>query len=110
MEGYDVKAAPARIAKALRRAGAREPEEELRAFIERAMAAHEDYMRAAGVLGERGEWLDGDMYDEDDACEAVLAALEEGADEDAMQALLMKLDAFMEAEAGYLEEIGLLGD
>ena len=108
MDGYDVKAAPARIAKALRRAGAREPEDELRAFIERAMAAHEDYMRAAGVLGERGEWLDSEQYDEDDACEAVLAALEEGAEEETMPALLMKLDAFMECEVAYLEEIGLL--
>ena len=108
MEGYDVKAAPARIAKALRRAGAREPEDELRAFIERAMAAHEDYMRDAGVMDEHGEWLDAESYDEDDACEAVLAALEDGADEEAMQSLLMKLDAFMECEAAYLEEIGLL--
>ena len=108
MEGYDVKAAPMRIAKALRRAGAREPEDELRAFIKRAMVAHEDYMRDAGVIDERGAWLDADMYDEDDACEAVLAALEEGADEETMPALLMKLDAFMECEVAYLEEIGLL--
>ena len=108
MDGYDVKAAPLRIAKALRRAGAREPQEELDEFIERAMAAHEDYMRAAGALDADGAWLDGGAYDEDDACEAVLAALEEGADEEAMPALLMKLDAFMECEVAYLEEIGLL--
>ena len=109
MDGYDVQAATARIAKALRRAGAREPEEELRVWIDHAIDADMAYMKSAGVLGAQGERLSGEAYDEDDACEAVLAAMEEdGMDEAAMQALLMKLDAFMEAEIAYLEEIGLM--
>ena len=80
MDGYDAQAAMARIGKALRRAGAREPEDELRAWIRRAIDADLAYMESAGVP-------DGGEYDEDDACEAVLAAFErDGMDDGAAQA------------------------
>ena len=86
--------------KALRRAGVREDEDALRLWTLKALDAHEAYMGQASDDGE---------YDEDDACEAVLAALEEdGMDEDAMQTLLMKLDAFIEAQVAYLEECELI--
>ena len=102
MDGYDMQEAIPRIAKALRRAGAREADGELHAWIRRAIDADMAYMREAGVP-------DGGEYDEDEACEAVMAALEEdGMDDEAMQALLMRLDAFMEAETAYLCEIGIL--
>lgn len=109
MQGYDAQDALARIAKALRRAGAREPDGELHAWINRAIAADMAYMRAAGVIDAQGEWLDGEAYDEDDACEAIFEAMErDGMDEDAVQALLLRLDAFMQAETDYLAQIGLL--
>ena len=100
MNGYDAQEAAGRIEKALRRAGAREDEAALRAWVCRAIDADLAYMAS---LPEGGE------YDEDDACEAVLAAFEpDGMDDDAAQALLMRLDAFMDAETEYLEEIGIL--
>lgn len=80
-------------ARALRRAGAREDDAALETWVSLALDAHDAYARAA------------EEYDPDDACEAVYAALAEalGVDEEdgeAVGALLMRLDAFMEAVAG----------
>lgn len=87
-----------RIARLMRRFGARGDDGELTAFADRALAADAAYMRRIGA----------DAYDEDDACEAILEALEaeDGAepDEQAMQSRLLLLDAFMEALASLREE------
>ncbi len=81
----------------MRRAGARANDAALADFARRAIAAHEDYLRASGAEE------DPDAYDEDDACEAILLALEgedeTEPDEAAMRERLLLLDAFMEALA-----------
>lgn len=102
MAEIDTQQAAAFIARQMRRAGARGADEELTAFALRALEADIAYMREAGADE------DPDAYDEDDACEAILAALEEDddaePDEQAMQTRLMLLDAFMEAEALWREQ------
>ena len=91
-----------RIARLMRRFGARGDDGELTAFADRALAADAAYARGVGADE------DPDAYDEDDACEAILEALEaeDGAepDEQAMQTRLLLLDAFMEALASLREE------
>ena len=89
----------ARCVRALRRAGAREDDAALGAWVSLALDAHDAY---AG---------DADEYDPDDACEAVYAALADalGVGEDdgeAVEALLLRLDAFMDAVADALDADG----
>lgn len=83
------------IARQMRRFGARGDDGELAEFARRALEADMAYAREVGADE------DPDAYDEDDACEAILAALEgedgEEPDEQTVQTRLMLLDAFMEA-------------
>ena len=74
MQGYDAAAAVAFIAKAMRKAGHREPQEELESFIRRAIEADMAYMREIDVIDEDGLMGEGE-YDEDDAFEALLDTL-----------------------------------
>lgn len=105
MEFYDVEEAVAYIAGRMRKAGVREPDEALHAWIRRAIEADFAYMRESGA--DEGGEFDSELYDPDDACDFIYEALADEKDEDgeAVQALLVKLDAFMDAELAYLEEI-----
>lgn len=76
------------LAKSLRRAGANGDDAQLLAWARRAAQAYDAYASET----------DEACFDEDDACEAVLAAFEdEEMDEDAMQETLLRLSAFMDA-------------
>ena len=107
MQGYDAAAAVPFIAKAMRKAGHREPQEELEGFIRRAIEADMAYMREIDVIDEDGLMGEGE-YDEDDAFEALLDTLGEGVtDEDELNRLAQRLDSYMNAQADFLEESGL---
>ena len=107
MQGYDMDAAVPFIAKAMRKAGHREPQEELESFIRRAIEADMAYMREIDVIDEDGLMGEGE-YDEDDAFEALLDTLGEGVtDEDELNRLAQRLDSYMNAQADFLEESGL---
>ena len=107
MQGYDVAAAVPFIAKAMRKAGHKEPQEELEGFIRRAIEADMAYMREIDVIDEDGLMGEGE-YDEDDAFEALLDTLGEGVtDEDELNRLAQRLDSYMNAQADFLEQSGL---
>ena len=107
MQGYDAAAAVPFIAKAMRKAGHREPQEELEGFIRRAIEADMAYMREPDVIDEDGLMGEGE-YDEDDAFEALLDVLgKDVTDEDEMNRLAQMLDSYMNAQADFLEESGL---
>ena len=107
MQGYDAQAAVTYIAKAMRKAGHKNPQEELEGFIRRAIEADMAYMREIDVIDEDGLMGEGE-YDEDDAFEALLDALSEDiVDEDEMNQLAQLLDSFMAAQADFMEESGL---
>ncbi len=105
MGRYDVAEAAAYIARRMRKAGIRDADDALLAWIRLAIDADLTYMRRAGV--EVGDAFDSSRYDPDDACDFICEALsgEEEADDEAAQTLLMRLNAFMDAEMDYLEEI-----
>ena len=107
MQGYDAAAAVPFIAKAMRKAGHREPQEELEGFIRRAIEADMAYMHETDVIDEDGLMGEGE-YDEDDAFEALLDVLGEGVtDEDELNRIAQRLDSYMNAQADFLEESGL---
>ena len=107
MQGYDEAAAVPFIAKAMRKAGHREPQEELEGFIRRAIEADMAYMREIDVIDEDGLMGEGE-YDEDDAFEALLDALADDPEDDAaMDALAQMLDSYMEAQQDFLDQSGL---
>ena len=107
MQGYDEAAAVAFIAKAMLKAGHREPQAELEDFIRRAIEADMAYMREIDVIDEDGLMGEGE-YDEDDAFEALLDVLGEGVtDEDELNRLAQRLDSYMNAQADFLEKSGL---
>ena len=109
MQGYDETAAVAFIARAMRKAGHKEPQEALEAFIRRAIAADMAYMREIDVIDEDGLMGEGE-YDDDDAFEALLDVLGEGVDdEDEMNHLAQMLDSYMNAQQDFMEESGLAG-
>ena len=81
MQGYDAAAAVPFIAKAMRKAGHREPQEELEGFIRRTIDADFAYMREIDVLDGDGLMGEGE-YDEDDAFEELLIRLAAGKGED----------------------------
>jgi len=59
------------------------------------------------VLDEQGYMGEGE-YDDDEAFEALLERLADGTDdEDALNALAQRLDAYMEAQQAFLERSGL---
>lgn len=107
MQGYDLEAAVPFIARAMRKAGHKEPQEQLEDFIRRAIEADMAYMRETDVIDEDGLMGSGE-YDDDDAFEALLDVLGgEVSDEDDMNRLAQMLDSYMNAQQDFMEASGL---
>lgn len=107
MQGYDVNAAVPFIAKAMRKAGHKNPQQELEDFIRRAIEADMAYMRGIDVIDETGMMGEGE-YDDDDAFEALLDMLGEDADDAQLDALAQLLDSYMAAQQDFMEASGLM--
>ena len=108
MQGYDIEAAVPFIARAMRKAGHKNPQQELEDFVRRAIEADMAYMREIDVIDDEGLMGDGE-YDDDDAFEALLDELGEGVeDEDEMNRLAQLLDSYMAAQQDFMEESGLV--
>ena len=108
MQGYDLTAAVPFIARSMRKAGHKLAQEELEAFIRRAIEADMAYMRETDVIDEDGLMGDGE-YDDDDAFEALLDTLSEDAgDESEIERLAQLLDSYMEAQQDFMEHSGLM--
>ena len=108
MQGYDVAAAVPFIAKAMRKAGHKNPQEELESFIRRAIEADMAYMLEMDVIDEDGLMGEGE-YDDDDAFEALLDTLAGDIEDDAqLDQLAQLLDSFMAAQQDFMEESGLM--
>ena len=108
MQGYDVAAAVPFIAKAMRKAGHKNPQEELESFIRRAIEADMAYMLEMDVIDEDGLMGEGE-YDDDDAFEALLDTLAGDTEDDAqLDQLAQLLDSFMAAQQDFMEESGLM--
>lgn len=107
MQGYELEAAVPFIARAMRKAGHKEPQDALEDFIRRAIEADMAYMREIDVIDEDGLMGEGE-YDDDDAFEALLDVLAEGvSDEDEMNRLAQLLDSYMNAQQDFMEASGL---
>ena len=89
MQGYDMDAAVPFIAKAMRKAGHREPQEALEGFIRRAIEADMAYMREMDVIDADGLMGEGVT------------------DEDELNRIAQRLDSYMNAQADFLDESGL---
>ena len=108
MQGYDAAAAVPFIAKAMRKAGHKNPQEELESFIRRAIEADMAYMLEMDVIDEDGLMGEGE-YDDDDAFEALLDTLAGNIEDDAqLDQLAQLLDSFMAAQQDFMEESGLM--
>lgn len=108
MQGYDLEAAVPFIARAMRKAGHREAQDALEAFIRRAIEADMRYMHETGVLDADGLMGDGE-YDDDDAYEALLDVLSVGVtDEHEIDRIAQLLDSYMAAQQAFLEASGLM--
>ena len=108
MQGYDAAAAVPFIAKAMRKAGHKNPQEELESFIRRAIEADMAYMLEMDVIDEDGLMGEGE-YDDDDAFEALLDTLAGDIEDDAqLDQLAQLLDSFMAAQQDFMEESGLM--
>jgi len=108
MQGYDLEAAVPFIAKAMRKAGHKNPQRELEDFVRRAIEADMAYMREIDVIDDEGLMGDGE-YDDDDAFEALLDTLGGDAqDEDEMNHLAQLLDSYMAAQQDFMEASGLM--
>ena len=107
MQGYDIEAAVPFIAKAMRKAGHKNAQQELEDFIRRAIETDMAYMREIDVIDDEGLMGEGE-YDDDDAFEALLDMLGEDADEDEMNALAQMLDSYMAAQQDFMEASGLM--
>ena len=108
MQGYDMDAAVPFIAKAMRKAGHKEPQDVLEDFIRRAIEADMAYMREVDVIDEDGLMGEGE-YDDDDAFEALLDVLGgDTEDEDEMNRLAQMLDSYMNAQQDFMEASGLV--
>ena len=108
MQGYDLQAAVPFIAKAMRKAGHKEKQEQLEDFIRRAIEADMAYMLETGVIDGEGLMGEGE-YDDDDAFEALLDVLGEAvSDEDEMNGLAQLLDSYMAAQQDFMEASGLM--
>ena len=107
MQGYDMEAAVPFIAKAMRKAGHKNPQQELEDFIRRAIEADMAYMREIDVIDDEGLMGEGE-YDDDDAFEALLDMLGEDADEDGMNQIAQMLDSYMAAQQDFMEASGLM--
>ena len=108
MQGYDRNAAEAFIARAMRKAGHKETQEELERFIRSAIDADMQYMLDTDVIDEDGYMGEGE-YDEDDAFEALLDVLAaDTQDEDELGRIAQMLDSYMAAQQRFMEASGLM--
>ena len=109
MQGYDMEAAVSQIGKAICKAAKAAPDTAA-AFARRAIEADMRYMHETGVLDDEGLMGAGE-YDEDDAFEALFAALTDGV-EDAGEIgkIAQMLDAYMDAQQDFMETSGLTDD
>lgn len=107
MSFFDLEAAVAFIAPRVRKEVGRELELDVETIVRHALELDVEYMLANGVIDKEGHALV-DGYDEDDAFEAILDGLvaRMGLGEAEEMAAAQALDAFMDAEADYLEEAG----
>ena len=109
MQGYDMEAAVSQIGKAICKAAKAAPDTAA-AFARRAIEADMRYMHETGVLNDEGLMGDGE-YDEDDAFEALFAALTDGVDDDGeIGKIAQMLDAYMDAQQDFMEASGLTDD
>lgn len=108
MQGYDIESAVPFIVAKMRKEGVKAKAEELEGFIRRAIDADFAFMQENEVLTEDGFMGLGE-YDEDDAFEAILDALcEEEEDEEIIGRTAQWLDAYMSAQAAFMEENDLV--
>lgn len=109
MQGYDMEAAVSQIGKAICKAAKAAPDTAA-AFARRAIEADMRYMHETGVLNDEGLMGDGE-YDEDDAFEALFAALTDGVENDGeIGKIAQMLDAYMDAQQDFMEASGLTDD
>lgn len=109
MQGYDMEAAVSQIGKAICKAAKAAPDTAA-AFARRAIEADMRYMHENGVLNDEGLMGDGE-YDEDDAFEALFAALTDGVEDDGeIGKIAQMLDAYMDAQQDFMEASGLTDD
>ena len=109
MQGYDMEAAVSQIGKAICKAAKAAPDTAA-AFVRRAIEADMRYMHETGVLDDEGLMGDGE-YDEDDAFEALFAALTDGVEDDGeIGKIAQMLDAYMDAQQDFMEASGLTDD
>ena len=109
MQGYDMEAAVSQIGKAICKAAKAAPDTAA-AFARRAIEADMRYMHETGVLDDEGLMGDGE-YDEDDAFEALFAALTDGVEDDGeIGRIAQMLDAYMDAQQDIMEASGLTDD
>ena len=109
MQGYDMETAVRQIGKAIGKAAKTAPDAAA-AFARRAIEADMRYMHAMGVLDDDGLMGEGE-YDEDDAFEALFAALTDGVEDDGeIGKIAQMLDAYMEAREDFMEASGLTDD
>lgn len=109
MQGYDMEAAVSQIGKAICKAAKAAPDTAA-AFARRAIEADMRYMHETGVLDDEGLMGDGE-YDEDDAFEALFAALTDGVEDDGeIGKIVQMLDAYMDAQQDFMEASGLTDD
>lgn len=109
MQGYDMEAAVSQIGKAICKAAKAAPDTAA-AFARRAIEADMRYMHETGVLDDEGLMGDGE-YDEDDAFEALFAALTDGVEDDGeIGKIAQILDAYMDAQQDFMEASGLTDD
>lgn len=109
MQGYDMAAAVSQIGKAICKAAKAAPDTAA-AFARRAIEADMRYMHETGVLNDEGLMGDGE-YDEDDAFEALFAALTDGVEDDGeIGKIAQMLDAYMDAQQDFMEASGLTDD
>lgn len=109
MQGYDMEAAVSQIGKAICKAAKAAPNTAA-AFARRAIEADMRYMHETGVLNDEGLMGDGE-YDEDDAFEALFAALTDGVEDDGeIGKIAQMLDAYMDAQQDFMEASGLTDD
>ena len=109
MQGYDMEAAVSQIGKAICKAAKAAPDTAA-AFARRAIEADMRYMHETGVLDDDGLMGEGE-YDEDDAFEALFAALTDGVEDDGeIGRIAQMLDAYMDAQQDFMEASGLTDD
>ena len=109
MQGYDMEAAVSQIGKAICKTAKAAPDTAA-AFARRAIEADMRYMHETGVLNDEGLMGDGE-YDEDDAFEALFAALTDGVEDDGeIGKIAQMLDAYMDAQQDFMEASGLTDD